>query len=155
NFWFKKYKRMSKKARAKEFHQLADSLLRMVGARSLGYLVVGVNEYYSSKKCPTCEQFVAQSESIRRLYCPNCRKYLHRDTIGHNLVNILCAQVEKQERPLYLQPVDKDGRYPWKEREDESASSPRNVAGPSQQAGGSSDGGKPNRTKDGRAGEGK
>lgn len=31
NFRFKKYKRMSKKARMMEFHQLADSLLRMIG----------------------------------------------------------------------------------------------------------------------------
>ncbi|KAG0230667.1 hypothetical protein BGX31_005783 [Mortierella sp. GBA43] len=27
-------------------------------ARSLGYVVVGVNEYYTSKKCPTCKNFV-------------------------------------------------------------------------------------------------
>ncbi|KAG0011727.1 hypothetical protein BGZ80_000457 [Entomortierella chlamydospora] len=141
NIWFKKYKKMSKEAWAKEFHRLADSLLRM--ARSLRYVVVGVNDYYSPKKCPTCEQVVAQPESILRLYCPNCRKYLRRDTMGgHNLVNILCAQVEKQERSLYLQPADKGGRYPWKEREDESASSPKVAAGPSQQAGSGGDGGK-------------
>lgn len=59
------------------------------------------------------------------------------------MVKILRAQVEKQERPLYLQPVDQDGNYPWKKSEDESASSPKDAPGPSQQAGGS----------DGRAGQ--
>lgn len=59
---------------------------------------------------------------------------------AHNMVNILRAQLEKQERPLYLQPVDKDGNYPWKKREDESASSPKDAPGPSQQAGSSSGG---------------
>ncbi|KAG0226138.1 hypothetical protein BGW41_004258, partial [Actinomortierella wolfii] len=34
-------------------------------ARSLGYIVVGVNEYYSSKKCPRCTGFVARTESGR------------------------------------------------------------------------------------------
>ncbi|KAG0212103.1 hypothetical protein BGX31_001564, partial [Mortierella sp. GBA43] len=29
-------------------------------ARSLGYVVVGVNEYYTSKKCPTYQSFVGQ-----------------------------------------------------------------------------------------------
>ncbi|KAI8362192.1 hypothetical protein B0O80DRAFT_493206 [Mortierella sp. GBAus27b] len=34
--------------------------------RSLNYIVVGVNEYYTSKKCPVCEEFVGQVK-IRRL----------------------------------------------------------------------------------------
>ena len=34
---------------------------------------------------------------------------------AHNMVNILRAYVERQERPDYLQPVDEDGKYPWKE----------------------------------------
>ncbi|KAG0195310.1 hypothetical protein BGX28_001724, partial [Mortierella sp. GBA30] len=41
-------------------------------ARSLGYIVVGVNEYYTSKKCPTCEQFVGEV-NYRRLYCTGCK----------------------------------------------------------------------------------
>ncbi|KAG0273526.1 hypothetical protein BGZ95_010671 [Linnemannia exigua] len=157
-FRFKKFKRMSQKARQREFEHLADSLLRMVGgsigekkkeedkvvigvgmgrfssssrlsslhgtfeayfinkARSLGYLVVGVHEFYSSKKCPKCEQFVGQNESIRRLYCYHCKKNMHRDVMaGHNIVNILRGHVEQQQRPLYLHPVDKDGHYPWLE----------------------------------------
>ncbi|KAG0254341.1 hypothetical protein DFQ27_006905 [Actinomortierella ambigua] len=86
-------------------------------ARALGYLVVGVEEYYTSKKCPTCNEFVAQTKSIRRLYCGTCRKSMHRDVMGgHNMANILRSHVEKQERPLYLHPVDKDGHFPWLER---------------------------------------
>ncbi|KAF9348418.1 hypothetical protein BGX26_000173 [Mortierella sp. AD094] len=27
-------------------------------ARSLDYIVVGVNEYYTSKRCPDCHEFV-------------------------------------------------------------------------------------------------
>ncbi|KAF9383425.1 hypothetical protein CPC16_008919 [Podila verticillata] len=185
-FRFKKYKQMSKKARAREFHQLADSLLRMVGgtigekrmeghkvvigigmgrftstsrlsslhgtfesyfiqmARALGYLVVGVHEYYTSKKCPKCEQFVAQTESIRRLYCKECKKYMHRDVMAaHNITNILRGHVEKQERPMYLHPVDKDNNRPWLEREGKSASPPKDDPGPSQQA--SSSGGRAGR----------
>ncbi|KAG0336916.1 hypothetical protein BG004_007858, partial [Podila humilis] len=35
---------------------------------------------------------------------------------GHDIVNILKSHVEKQERSLYLQPVDKDGNHLWLER---------------------------------------
>ena len=34
---------------------------------------------------------------------------------SHNMVNIMRARVERQERPDYLQPVDGDGLYPWKD----------------------------------------
>ncbi|KAG0213355.1 hypothetical protein BGX28_004693 [Mortierella sp. GBA30] len=161
---------MSKTAREREFHRLADSLLRMVGgsigekkkeedkiviwigmgrftstsrlsslpgtfesffvqkARTLGYLVVGVHEYYTSKTCPKCQEFVAQTESIRRLYCSNRKKYMHRDVMaGYNNVNNLRGHVEQQQRPLYLHPVDKDGRHPWREL-------PKDASGSLQQA---------------------
>ncbi|KAG0322546.1 hypothetical protein BGZ99_003262 [Dissophora globulifera] len=86
---------------------------------------------------PTCEQFVGQTDSIRRLYCYQCKKYMHRDSMaGHNIVNIARNQVEKQERPLYLHPVDKDGKYPWLERGDKGGSSPKDGLSPSQQGGG-------------------
>ncbi|KAG0012541.1 hypothetical protein BGZ80_011672, partial [Entomortierella chlamydospora] len=104
-------------------------------ARALGYVVVGIKEYYTSKKCPMCHKFVCQTESIRRLYCPNCRKYRHRDVLaGHNMCNILRAFVERQERPDYLQPVDKDGNYPWKEKDGKTKDQPKNVPGPSKRA---------------------
>ncbi|KAF9182244.1 hypothetical protein BGZ50_005051 [Haplosporangium sp. Z 11] len=44
---------------------------------------VGVNEYYTSKKCPTCERFV--------------------------------GELMYQRRPLYLQPMDANGRYVWEQ----------------------------------------
>ncbi|OAQ26276.1 hypothetical protein K457DRAFT_706861 [Linnemannia elongata AG-77] len=185
-FRFKKYKRMSKKARQREFERLTDSLLRMVGgsigekkkedakivigigmgrftstsrlsslhgtfesyfiqkARSLGYLVVGVHEFYTSKKCPTCGNFVGQAESIWRLYCYHCKKYMHRDVMaGHNIVNIVRSHVEQQERPLYLHPVDKDGHYPWLEHGCETAAQPRDAPSSLKQA--SSSGGRAGR----------
>ncbi|KAF9360179.1 hypothetical protein BGX26_010318 [Mortierella sp. AD094] len=86
-------------------------------ARSLGYLVVGVNEYYTSQKCPTCEHFVARvGDDIRCYYCPNCKKYMHRDVMaGNNICNVILGHLEKQQRPKYLQPVDKYNNYPWME----------------------------------------
>ncbi|KAG9323017.1 hypothetical protein KVV02_008085 [Mortierella alpina] len=41
-------------------------------ARSLGYIVVGVNEHYASKKCPKCEEFVGQVE-IRGSIAPSAK----------------------------------------------------------------------------------
>jgi len=81
---------------------------------------------------------VCQTKSIRRLYCPECRKYRHRDVLaGHNICNILKSFVEQQERPLYLQPVDEDGGYPWmdkdgknKDEQFKSAPSPSKRASP-------------------------
>lgn len=78
--------------------------------------MLGVNEYYTSKKCPKCEKFVGQPRNIRRSYCRDCQKYIHRDGMaGHNMVNVLRSYIERQERPDYLHPVDEDGNYPWKE----------------------------------------
>ncbi|KAG0262907.1 hypothetical protein BGZ95_003941, partial [Linnemannia exigua] len=83
-------------------------------ARSLNYIVVGINEFYTSKKCPICLDFVAQVE-IRRLYCKNCRTFFHRDVMaGHNIANIARGYLLEQERPEYLHPVDQDGNFPWK-----------------------------------------
>ena len=80
--------------------------------------MVGVNEFYTSKKCPTCKEFVAQTENIRRLYCPKCEKYLHRDVMaGHNMCNALRSHLESGERPDYLQPVDAEGNHLWKRQE--------------------------------------
>ncbi|KAI1302678.1 hypothetical protein EDD11_005591, partial [Mortierella claussenii] len=36
------------------------------------YIVVGVEEYYTSKKCPVCEEFVDQV-NLRRFYCSKCK----------------------------------------------------------------------------------
>ncbi|KAF9272046.1 hypothetical protein BGZ88_005271, partial [Linnemannia elongata] len=40
--------------------------------RSPGYIVVGINEFHTSKKCPLCHEFVCQVD-LRRLYCPKCK----------------------------------------------------------------------------------
>ncbi|KAF9110941.1 hypothetical protein BGX27_005676 [Mortierella sp. AM989] len=126
---FKKHAWDASRARDVEFRVIANRLLGMVGgtigrrrdesdkvvigARSLGYIVVGVNEYYTSKKCPTCEEFVGQVE-IRRLYCPHCKTFMHRDVMaGHNICNAIRGHLHDQQRPLYLQPVDEKGEYPW------------------------------------------
>ncbi|KAG9060844.1 hypothetical protein KI688_007913 [Linnemannia hyalina] len=82
-------------------------------ARSLGYLVVGLNEYYTSKKCPHCGLFVALV-TLRRFFCPTCHVYHHRDVMAaENMANLVRGYLEKQQRPEYLQPVTPDGSFPW------------------------------------------
>lgn len=74
---------------------------------------MGVNEHYTSKKCPNCRNFVCQVK-IRILYCTTCLTYFHRDVLaGNNIANILQSHVQRQERPHYLQPVDEQGRLIW------------------------------------------
>ncbi|KAF9930956.1 hypothetical protein FBU30_011065, partial [Linnemannia zychae] len=66
--------------------------------------------------------FVGQVE-IRRLYCKECKTYLHRDIMaGHNICNIVRGHLVNQQRPLYLQPVDDKGRYPWMRAYSQSSS---------------------------------
>ncbi|KAI8606414.1 hypothetical protein EDD21DRAFT_349130 [Dissophora ornata] len=54
----------AKKARDAEFPIITDRLLKLSyfvqKARSPGYIVVGINEYYTSKKCPSCHNFVCE-----------------------------------------------------------------------------------------------
>ncbi|KAG0274828.1 hypothetical protein BGZ96_004069 [Linnemannia gamsii] len=96
-------------------------------ARSLGYLVVGLNEYYTSKKCPCCGLFVAQV-TLRRFFCPNCHVYHHRDVMaGENMSNIVRGYLEKQQRPEYLQPVAPDGTLPWMASTATGSSAPSNT----------------------------
>ncbi|KAF9572130.1 hypothetical protein EC968_010216 [Mortierella alpina] len=81
--------------------------------RALGYLVVGLNEFYTSKKCPDCHNFAAQV-TLRQLYCPHCRVYFHRDVMaGNNLCNVIDGHLLTGHRPQYLQLVNVDGGYPW------------------------------------------
>ncbi|KAG9070416.1 hypothetical protein KI688_009753 [Linnemannia hyalina] len=82
-------------------------------ARSLGYLVVGLNGYYTSKKCPHCGLFVAQV-TLRRFFCPTCHVCHHRDVMAaENKANLVRGYLEKQQRPEHLQPVAPDGSLPW------------------------------------------
>ncbi|KAG9066448.1 hypothetical protein KI688_001674 [Linnemannia hyalina] len=127
---YKRHKWDMERARHYEYQLIADRLLGIVGgsigrprdpsnavligARSLGYIVVGQNEYYTSKKCPHCGLFVAQV-TLRRLFCPHCHVYHHRDVMAaENMANIIQGYLIDQERPEYLQPVASDGSLPWK-----------------------------------------
>ena len=80
--------------------------------------MVGVNEFYTSKKCPVCEAFVGQVNT-RRLYCPHCKSFIHRDELaGHNMCNIIQGHLLDQVRPPYLQPVYEDGTLVWAPHKD-------------------------------------
>ncbi|KAG0285769.1 hypothetical protein BGZ98_005337 [Dissophora globulifera] len=124
---FKRHKWDARRAKEAEYRLITDRLLKLVGgsvgtrrdesnkARSQGYIVLGVNEYYTSKKCPKCEEFVAQVE-IRRLYCLKCKSFIHRDIMAaHNICNVVKEYLMEQRRPKYLQPVDAQGGFPWQE----------------------------------------
>ncbi|KAG0347944.1 hypothetical protein BG004_006507 [Podila humilis] len=88
----------------------------LIGARSLGYLVVGLNEYYTSKKCPHYGLFVAQV-TLRRFFCISCHVNHHRDVMAaKNMANLERGDLEKQQRPEYLQPVAPDGSLLWTAR---------------------------------------
>lgn len=79
---------------------------------------MGVNEFYTSKKCPVCQAFVGQV-NMRRLYCPHCKSFMHRDELaGHNMCNIIQGHLLDQERPQYLQPVYADGTLVWAQNKD-------------------------------------
>jgi len=81
---------------------------------------VGVNEFYTSKKCPVCQAFVGQVNT-RRLYCPNCKSFMHRDELaGHNMCQIIQGHLLDQDRPRYLQPVYADGTLVWAQNKDKN-----------------------------------
>ncbi|TPX52064.1 hypothetical protein SeMB42_g01653 [Synchytrium endobioticum] len=87
--------------------------------RPLGYTIVGVNEYYTSKKCPCCMEFV-EMPAMRRLYCRRCNKWYHRDVMAaDNMVNIVRGYLEHDERPTYLKPPSKNKNTPMKRKADE------------------------------------
>jgi len=80
----------------------------------LGYLVIGINEYYSSKKCPDCHAFVCATSDWRTLYCKTCKRFRQRDVMASdNMNNAIKDHLIHQQRPFYLQPQRQDGSYPW------------------------------------------
>ncbi|OAQ26545.1 hypothetical protein K457DRAFT_697714 [Linnemannia elongata AG-77] len=102
--------------------------------RSLGYVVVGINEYYTSKKCPRCTEFIAQV-TLRSFYCYSCKQYFHRDTMAaQNMCEIVLHRLKTFERPKHLQPLAADGSYPWMAS---SSTSSSNMAASSSTATGS------------------
>ncbi|KAF9989441.1 hypothetical protein BGZ79_004983, partial [Entomortierella chlamydospora] len=135
---FQKYNWDMKRAKYIEYQAIANSLLRIVGGSigerrkddnpvligvdlcqfgriSLGYIIVDLDEFYTSKKCPDFHEFFAQV-TLRKLFCRNCGRHHHRDIMAaENMSNIAREYLLHQERPLYLHPVTPDGRYPWME----------------------------------------
>ncbi|TPX40187.1 hypothetical protein SeMB42_g06106 [Synchytrium endobioticum] len=91
----------------------------LIQLRPLGYAIVGVNEYFTSKKCPCCQEFV-EMPTMKRLYCRGCNKWYHRDVMAaDNMVNIVRGYLEHDERPTYLKPPSKDKNTPMKRKADE------------------------------------
>ncbi|KAG0374900.1 hypothetical protein BGX24_009777 [Mortierella sp. AD032] len=63
-------------------------------ARFPDYLVVGLNENFTSKICPHCEGFVAQV-TLRRLYFTLCKMFFYRDTMAaENMYNTIRRYLE-------------------------------------------------------------
>jgi hypothetical protein len=82
----------------------------------LSYIVVGVNEYYTSQKCPRCQDFIGRI-TFRRLHCRRCMRRYHRDAMAAaNMCNIVRGHLDGHGRPKYLQPTRADGSYPWEDR---------------------------------------
>ncbi|KAG0273624.1 hypothetical protein BGZ96_004765 [Linnemannia gamsii] len=82
-------------------------------ARSLEDIIVGMNEFYTSKKYPDCQGFVAQV-NLQQCCCSRCEMYYHRDVMAaEDMCEIVKGYLVKHERPRYLQPVTEEGRYSW------------------------------------------
>ncbi|TPX42511.1 hypothetical protein SeLEV6574_g05574 [Synchytrium endobioticum] len=72
--------------------------------KPLGYTIVGVDEYYTSQKCPCCGGYV-ERQAMRRLYCRQDHLWFHRDVLAaENMVNILLSFLDTGQRPEYLLP---------------------------------------------------
>ena len=71
--------------------------------KSLGYRVVGINEDYTSQKCPRC-QTQTDHTSMRIKYCTHCDVHFHRDVMAaENMVNAVVEMMKSGTRPVYLQ----------------------------------------------------
>ncbi|KAG0082841.1 hypothetical protein BGZ92_011317 [Podila epicladia] len=85
-------------------------------ACSLGYTVVGINEYYTRQRCLDCEGFVCKTNEWRRLYCQPCKKIWQRDVMASkNMCHAVKSHLVHQRRPFYLQPQRVDGTFLWME----------------------------------------
>ncbi|KAF9965988.1 hypothetical protein BGZ65_000523, partial [Modicella reniformis] len=114
---FLKYSWDARKAHIGEFDLVTDRLLSMIGDSSgqkrrrnhkaiiaigqfafgshgLWIIVVGINEYYTSKRCPNCKREGTESDdfvgitTMRRLFCRRCRTPFHRDVMAaSNMTN--------------------------------------------------------------------
>ncbi|KAF9089214.1 hypothetical protein BGX27_002542 [Mortierella sp. AM989] len=117
-------------ARKEEYLVIVDSLLKLVGGaigtkrKEKNMVVIGIElGQFGSSSCLSSFHnpflaFFVPLVSVRRLFCEDCGALFHRDEMaGHNMVNIVQGHLLHQQRPLYLQPVDENGHYPWMETE--------------------------------------
>ncbi|KAG9321106.1 hypothetical protein KVV02_007335 [Mortierella alpina] len=93
--------------------------------RAAGIAVVGINEYYTSQRCPfhspvdpanTCDHGFVARVHTRRAYCSKGHMYFHRDSLAcQNMLRATATHVSLQKRPWFLQPLDDDGVPLWDE----------------------------------------
>ncbi|KAG0002330.1 hypothetical protein BGZ65_002741 [Modicella reniformis] len=93
---------------------------------SLDYLVVGINEYYTSKRCPNCKHDDKESDdfvgitTMRRLFCRRCRTPFHRDVMAaSNMANAVYEYLWRFKRLKYLQPINENVRFLWEDDNDQ------------------------------------
>ena len=71
-------------------------------ARAIGIVVVGVNEYYTSQKCPRCLSRLYEVDR-RVKYCEECRMFFNRDNAAaQNISTLVIMRANKQPRPPQL-----------------------------------------------------
>ncbi|GJJ77921.1 hypothetical protein EMPS_10280 [Entomortierella parvispora] len=92
-------------------------------ARRLGYIIVGLPEYYTSRRCPKCqssgisEQDFVGYIGIRRAHCVRCGTWFHRDLLAaSNMVVATRYYLDHLSRPAYLLPITKDEKFVFDQR---------------------------------------
>ncbi|KAF9922742.1 hypothetical protein FBU30_007139 [Linnemannia zychae] len=92
--------------------------------RLLGYVVCGINEFYTSQRCPDCCNFVWKTTEWRSLWCSTCKIIWQRDIMAaKNMCRATKSHLLHRCRPMYLQPQRSDGTYPWQDQSPDAASS--------------------------------
>ncbi|KAG0263341.1 hypothetical protein DFQ27_001800 [Actinomortierella ambigua] len=89
-------------------------------ARGLGYIVVDVDEYHASRRCPRCKCSGSDKKDfveyigMRRAHCVRCGTWFHRDLLAaSSMVEASHTYVTDLSRPEYLLPIAKHGRFVW------------------------------------------
>ncbi|KAF9312902.1 hypothetical protein BG003_005821 [Podila horticola] len=110
----------AKRAHCGEFDVLTNHILT---ARGLGYVVLGIDEYYTSRRCPSCKCSGSDAQDFvgyigfRRTYCPSCHTWFHRDLLAaSNMVEAGRYYLQHLSRPVHLLPISKEGKWvynPW------------------------------------------
>ena len=72
--------------------------------RAVGIQVIGINEYYTSQKCPHCGSFLFDVIGKDRVkYCPDCNKCYNRDNVGaENILTLTMFKANGKVRPRHL-----------------------------------------------------